>query len=297
VNYLARKSVQWLAFHQTMPAQRIAAAAQQFLFNRAHNTSRARRPHNLPGELVVSLTSYPRRFPILDFTIRSLLNQTVQPDRVILWLGENDAKVLPSTLASIVGLEVRTCPDYRSFNKLVPALKAFPHAYIVTADDDLFYPCSWLEKLVVNWSAASPVIKCHRAHRIPMATHGTLPPYTAWEWDVQDEPSRKPSTDLVGLGVGGVLYYPGCLHPEVMSHERFLRFCPRADDLWFYWQARRAGTSYVKVGGRFPLAYWAGSQGERLFDSNTTENDDQAQNLLNAYGHPGDKAMLRQVGG
>jgi hypothetical protein len=286
-NSLARSSVQQYAFHKAVPAQRLLASAQQFVFSHAYQAPGSQRPHNLPSELIVSLTSYPRRFPILDFTIRSLLNQTVRPDRVILWLAEDDVKYLPSAVRRLAGLEIRTCRDLRSFNKLVPALQEFPRAFVATADDDLFYRRSWLEELVDGWASDVPTIQCHRAHRMPNLIDGTLPPYRSWEWDVQDERSRKPSIDLVGLGVGGVLYYPGCLHPEVVNYEKFLKYCPQADDLWFYWQARRAGTSYAKVGGRFPLAYWAGSQGERLFDSNTTGNDDQARNLLNAYGHPG----------
>ena len=46
--------------------------------------------HSLDKELVVSLTSYPSRFNILPITIQSLLNQTVKPDRIILWLYEKD---------------------------------------------------------------------------------------------------------------------------------------------------------------------------------------------------------------
>jgi hypothetical protein len=286
-NSLAWSSVRWSAFHQAVPAQRFLASLQQFVFSHAYQVPGSQRPHNLPSELIVSLTSYPRRFPILDFAIRSLLNQTVRPDRVILWLAEDDVTYLPSAVRRLAGLEIRTCRDLRSFKKLVPALEEFPRAFIATADDDLFYRRSWLEELVDGWATDVPTIQCHRAHRIPNLIDGTLPPYRSWDWDVQDERSRKPSTDLVPTGLGGILYYPGCLHPDVTNSAQFLELCPDADDLWFYFQARRAGSSYAKVGCRFPLAYWAGSQGERLFNSNATANDTQARLLMAAYGHCG----------
>ena len=123
---LALNSVRWFAFRQAVPAQRLLASAQQFIFSQAYQIPGSQRPHNLLGELIVSLTSYPRRFPILKFTIRSLLNQTVRPDRVILWLAEDDVTYLPSAVRRLAGLEVRTCPDLRSFKKLIPALEQFP---------------------------------------------------------------------------------------------------------------------------------------------------------------------------
>jgi hypothetical protein len=119
-NSLAWSSVRWSAFHQAVPAQRFLASAQQFVFSHAYQVPGSQRPHNLPSELIVSLTSYPRRFPILDFAIRSLLNQTVRPDRVILWLAEDDVTYLPSAVRRLAGLEIRTCRDLRSFKKLVP---------------------------------------------------------------------------------------------------------------------------------------------------------------------------------
>ena len=39
-------------------------------------------------QLIVSLTSYRERFKDLPITIYSILNQSLKPDRVILWLDE-----------------------------------------------------------------------------------------------------------------------------------------------------------------------------------------------------------------
>ena len=40
--------------------------------------------------VMISLTSYPKRFPELDLCIKSLVNQRMKADRIVLWLG-NDA--------------------------------------------------------------------------------------------------------------------------------------------------------------------------------------------------------------
>ena len=114
------------------------------------------KPHWLPGRLVVSLTSYPKRFKGLATTLKTLLSQEVRPDFVVLWIYKDDAHLLPPNVLRLrsKGLSIRIVDvDMRSYLKLVPALAEFDDAYIVTADDDIYYPRDWLSMLV---SAVKP---------------------------------------------------------------------------------------------------------------------------------------------
>ena len=54
--------------------------------------------HNLRKKLIVSLTSYPKRFRTLPLVLNSISNQTVLPDKIILWIENKDKKKLPQTL-------------------------------------------------------------------------------------------------------------------------------------------------------------------------------------------------------
>ncbi len=45
------------------------------------------------------------------------------------------------------GLTIDWCEDIKSYKKLIPTLKKYPDAIIVTADDDLIYDNKWLEQL------------------------------------------------------------------------------------------------------------------------------------------------------
>ena len=109
--------------------------------------------HGLSNELIVSLTSYAARFGTLGLTLRCLLTQSVKPDRVILWLAPEDIVRLPMPIRALTrhGLDIRETRDLRSYTKIIPALRAFPDAIIVTADDDLFYERHWLLALVRAW--------------------------------------------------------------------------------------------------------------------------------------------------
>jgi hypothetical protein len=232
--------------------------------------------HRLPRELILSLTSYPARFGTLHLTLACLLDQTVRPDRTILWLAQDDMRELPATVRELEmrGLEIRLCDDLRSFKKLIPALEEFPSAYLVTADDDLYYRRDWLETLVDG--AKDDAIVCHRAHRIKRGLGGSLAPYLQWESDVQDQRARGLTTDILPTSGAGALYPPGSLAPIVTDRSKFQRLCPDSDDLWFYWCARMAGTKFRKVGPKMWLIAWPGTQESSLWDSNERGGNDAA---------------------
>jgi hypothetical protein len=229
----------------------------------------------LPGELIVSLTSYPARYSILELTVRSLLTQTIKPDRVVLWLAPDHVSALPNAVADLqqFGLEIRQCEDIRSFKKLIPSIGEFPDAYIVTADDDLYYPPDWLETLVNG--VATETIVCWRAVRPQLAEDGALASYNDWEWDVDDEMARGPSLDLMLESGAGALFPPRSLHPMVVDKTLFLELCPDGDDLWYNVCARKAGSHCKKVGGNLWLTSWRGSQESSLWKSNSAGGNDR----------------------
>lgn len=106
----------------------------------SHRPIRRGPRHGLDAPLILSLTSYPPRFRTLARSLRCLLNQSVSPDRLILWVAEADHAFLPSNVHKLErqGLEIRTCPDWRSLKKIAPTLMAFPDAYIATAGGSQF---------------------------------------------------------------------------------------------------------------------------------------------------------------
>ncbi|WP_410219069.1 glycosyltransferase [Paracoccus sp. (in: a-proteobacteria)] len=242
------------------------------------------RPHELPSELVVSLTSHVARFPTLAPTLHALLRQSVQPDRVILWLDEGDENRLPAEIRSMAGLDIRTCPNWRSYKKIVPTLLACPGAHVVTADDDLYYPADWLEQLV---SAAhqGATVACLRAHRVVMATPERPAAYEAWQHNIS---VTRAGAEVFPTGVSGVIYAPGVFHPDVTREDLFTRLAPSADDVWLYWMHRMKGSQPRKVGGRARILEWEGSQTVNLRAGNRQGcgNDRAIAALTDHYGWP-----------
>jgi hypothetical protein len=248
-----------------------------------------RKPNPLPIPLLVSLTSFGPRFATLHLTIESLLDQTLVPDAVILWIAEQELELLPSRVRALEkrGLTIRGCPDIRSYKKLVFARDQYPEAAIATADDDLFYPRTWLQTLVEGFDPADHAIVCYRAHRIGVLDDGRLAPYLSWELDVQDERARIPSVDIMPTTGHGVLYPPECFAPDVNNRQLFEQLSPTGDDLWFYWMSRLAGWKYKKVGGPAQWIDWPTSRTDSLMQENWAGgNDRQIRSLEAKYGNP-----------
>ena len=224
--------------------------------------------HGLPAPLIVSLTSYPARFPTLHLTIKSLLDQTIRPDRIVLWIAEGDASALPAEVTALEGtaLAIRFWEDLRSFKKIVPSLLEYPGSFIVICDDDTYYPDDWLERLVEAYDPAHPTIIYFRGHRLAHLPGGSLAPYRQWQHGVTDEESLRPGTDIMPTGVGGVLYPPGSLPALTTDIALIRRLSATCDDTWLYFMWRKAGWKAKRVPGKkFRQISWPGTQEQSLW--------------------------------
>lgn len=237
--------------------------------------------------VILSLTSYSTRIDTVYLTILSLLTQTHRADRVILWLSELDFSldILPKKLKSLqnYGLTIAFCPDIRSYKKLIPTIKLYPDNIIITFDDDVIYPENQVHRLLETYKNNKNSVVCHRAHKLLKNNRGELRPYKQWEFDVRE---KKPAFDIVPIGIGGVLYPPGCFWQEVINEAAFMKLCPDADDLWF--KAMTLKNGYMSKVVDEPVEYRdylqiPSTRNNSLWQSNVTNNDRQLKAILTAY--------------
>ena len=242
--------------------------------------------HQLPAPLILSFTSYPPRYRTLALTVQCLLRQSVKPDRVILWIADADYPSLPANVIRLQkeGLEIRKTKDFRSYKKILPALDAFPAAFICTADDDVYYHHTWLQELVDRAEAHGPSIVCHRAYKIVADQNGKWRPYS--EWHLLEDGEKGNPGEIFPTGVGGVLYGPNTLKHELMAREIAQKLCPDADDVWLFWVGRKNKAHYKNVPYTFKLVTWTSSQKVALWQKNVGDggNDKQIQSMLDFYG-------------
>jgi hypothetical protein len=243
-----------------------------------------RRSHGLSAPLIVSLTSYPPRFPTLRPTLECLLTQSIKPDRTVLWVADSDLHALPSEVVELErrGLDIETCADMGPFKKLVPALIRWPDAFICTADDDVYYHRTWLAEFVSHLAPSARVIPCHVARGVAVDGQGAPLPYRRW----RHEASSRPHPLVFPIGLGGVLYPPASLSPEATNAALFTALCPTSDDVWVYWMARRNGWTFHRISNR-QFVCWTGSQQVALQHDNLAfGNDLQIARLTATFGFP-----------
>lgn len=195
--------------------------------------------------IVVSLTTFGSRINSVFLTIESLFLQSLNPSKILLWLSEEEFSEtnIPVTLKKLEsrGLDIRYCPDIRSYKKLIPTLEEFPDRIIITVDDDAIYGYNFVHDLVYTHRANPNAIICLNARLISSQIHEKTV-YQSWK---RIESFSGPTHRLLGIGVGGVLYPPNALHPDVFDLKTAQEICPIADDIWFKFMAYRVGSKYV----------------------------------------------------
>ncbi len=100
---------------------------------------------NEKSSIIISLTTIPSRLPYLEFTLKSLLIQTLAPQKIILYLPEfstreNTRYTIPESLQTLKGLEIVSCVEYGPATKFIPAIQQLASSQrIVVVDDDKIY--------------------------------------------------------------------------------------------------------------------------------------------------------------
>lgn len=244
------------------------------------------------ADVIVSLTSYGRRVSscVVFYTIASLLRQQVQPKRIILWLAENEWSdtELPEKLLQLKGkgLEIRYCKDIRSYKKLIPTIELCPNEDIITVDDDLIYSSDTIMYLYNTHIKYPNDIICLNANN-PIIINGCPSFYECWKSTKRDNSGLL----IFPIGVGGIYYPQGSLCPEVVRDDLFMKLCPLADDIWFWFNGLRNSTNkqYVTKKKRnysFDDIYQYLHKGSALTHTNCEghQNNIQFANLFKHYG-------------
>ena len=203
---------------------------------------------SIENGVIVSLTSFPARINKVWLVIECLKRQSVLPDKIILWLSKDqfpNESDIPESLKQRVGnlFEVRLVDgDIRSHKKYFYAMTEFPGKAFITCDDDVFYHSNMVKNLVVASKMYPGCIIANNSTEMTYNKDGALLPYIEWKNNFRPYASKN----RVQIGIGGVLYPPGCLHELVLRKDLFSKLSPMADDLWLSLMARLNKTPVVQ---------------------------------------------------
>lgn len=250
-------------------------------------------------KIIVSLTTFPPRINLVYKTISTLLQQTVKPDEVILWLATEDFpdKKLPDNLTKLLefGLSIKWCENIRSYKKLIPAMKAFPEDIIITVDDDYYYDKNLIKTLLEEHEKYPHCIIGARSLRlVPSKNKKLRLKSRSYIYDK----SYRPSFLNPFIGYGGVLYPPYSLHNDVFDSYKFMQIIPTNDDAWFWINAVRNKTKFVPCKHGYKLKYKVIENSQKvglckvnMLNSTTGISGQDAANMFMAM-YPDAKAII-----
>jgi len=245
------------------------------------NTDKTRKP-----EIIVSLTSYPARMPFVHIVLHAMLNQTVKPDRIILWLSEEQFPDhgLPewADMYKRAGAEIYFRPDdLKPHKKYYYAMKENPEAIIILADDDIHYKDDVIETLYNSYLEFPNAISALAVSKITFDRYDRMLRSLKWvdlflhnEYTNRQHRmfSKGPSMKTYFASGHGTLFPPGSLHPEVLNAPAFKELCLYDDELWLKVMAVMQGTPVVIAGDNAVQEVIRGSQGEEsLFNRGGAE--------------------------
>jgi len=210
--------------------------------------------HKRNPQIIVSLTTFPERINIVIKTLKTLLTQTMKPDMVILWLAPeqfpNGEKDLPQELLDLkeYGLTIDWYKDIRSYKKIIPTLKKYPDAVIITTDDDIYYAPDTVETLYKSYLEHPQEIQAHRCDRIRLGINNVIT--WAKTRELYKDLHRGEADFCQRLtGYGAVLYPPHSLYKDVTNEDIIAKTIPTHDDIWLWAMAVLAGTKTRLVKG------------------------------------------------
>ena len=196
-------------------------------------------------KILVSLTSIKPRFEKLPIMLKSILFQSVKPDKIIVWLDVTPEMLTPEMRnLEKYGVEYRyKVENLKPHKKYFFALQEFSDYLVITVDDDLVYPPDLIESLYKTWKKHPDCVCARRVHKIIFNDDGLIKPYNEWQFECTSE--KNPSDELFATGVGGVLYPPHIFDKEVFDEEKIKTICLEADDVWLKWHELRLGVKVV----------------------------------------------------
>jgi hypothetical protein len=235
--------------------------------------SAVRAPPARAERLVVTLTTIPERIDKLAPVLRSLLDQTVAADRIIVWRPERSRRSgqpYPDPGPLPPGIEVLACDDQGPATKLLPALAAEPDAAIVVVDDDVIYPKDFLEQLLAGHRAHPGAAVGWRGWRIVDGAHAKQFPH------IFATGVAAPTPVDILLGTWGYLVPPGAFDGAVHSFDGFPPEVRFVDDVWFSGHLARRGIARLVIPAKgLPIETSASDLAALTFGPNSSGRNDR----------------------
>lgn len=199
-------------------------------------------------KVIVSLTSFPARIAFVHLAIKSLMLQSYKPDRIILWLAEEQfpTKELPKDLTDLCeyGLEIIWMHDIYGHKKyFYPILNQRDNEVVITYDDDIIYSKNSIKRLMKTHKKFPGCLVCERGQIIDFKKIEN-----PGRWKTHSARGvKKPTFSMNPSPGGGCLIPHGAFYVDATNEKKIRSLAYKNDDLWYMFMCAQQGTKMVKT--------------------------------------------------
>ena len=255
-------------------------------------------------DVIVSLTTHPPRIKTLWIVLKMMLSQTYKPDRILLYLAEEQFpdRKLPewAEFYREAGVEFIFCKeDLKPHKKYYYTMRDNPEVIVVTVDDDLLYHADLLETLLNSYSRFPKAISTMHTYGITFDGDGQVLPFSEWDSNCREK-KGQPFMNLLIMSGSGTLFPPHSLHSEVFNTNSIKETCLLGDDLWLKVMSVLQGTPVVLADEKSPLVYIEGTQDVSIWHNHNYKGGINTQlaailDMYNNYHGEDDTATKRMM--
>jgi len=159
-------------------------------------------------KLIVSITSYPKRFKYLPDLMTFIRNQNFQINKIIFFLYKGDMKYYDLNIKDVK--IILSDKNLRPHLKYFYAMKLFKDYAIITLDDDIGYTKDTFESLFNSYIQNPNVISGRRSHLMTYKKNGELKGY--FKWKFEQNFIKETNFNLTLTNVGGSIFPPDILN-------------------------------------------------------------------------------------
>ncbi|HHT0060108.1 TPA: glycosyltransferase [Raoultella planticola] len=191
--------------------------------------------------IILNLTTTSGRLDLCSATLWSLVNQSLLPGRINLWISaepymaDEGIQILPDSINRLIKyndiIKVHYVENTGPYRKIIPALRScLDEDILVYADDDVVYSHHWLEYLISFYLENNrEYVVSSRLREMKKNFFGLYQSYSLFPLVFE---KKVFYTDFIITGVGGCVLERKHISQKYIDLNSFKKIAPKTDDLW-----------------------------------------------------------------
>lgn len=192
-------------------------------------------------KIIVSFTTWIERDGFVRDMLEHFQNQTMHPDKIILWLSKEEYKTIPHRLSKLKeqGLldEIKLVSGNTYAHKRWNVFKKHDDSYVILLDDDIYYPEDYVESLY----------KAAKKYKCPCCYFGRTVDYESGTRNQIEFEHLSPKNDLLS----GLSCFPPHSLPKEVLDKKYTnarnQYCTRCDDSWVWAALKKHDISIYNI--------------------------------------------------